>query len=320
MTRKADKVRGRGGDDSGEASQMRTRSSRKVFVRASLDTLTTYISGTAIEAVIAKDFVDSLKKRCQEVSATEQKLLERLLFVGGNNNHTALLPSDDHPGKPLRPWQCFYELELDAAQTYASRFFRNTQFYPVKGFPLLSPDDDVVIIGSQVSNLAARTLLGKVHQKEPVFRIAHGGWRTELHWNLFTPEDAPLTTISEFGGPRKSSAHVICEKGNPVPYEAERDPARTRYVDDYLLVTTLPRRKERKQRVLIFSGLHGAGTRSVDLILREPATGLLEKAARQIAGAPYFQMLLHLETVPDERGESFPCGPELIEARALIVE
>jgi hypothetical protein len=46
----------------------------------------------------------------------------------------------------------------------------------------------------------------------------------------------------------------------------------------------------------------------------------LQSAARQIAGAPYFQILLHVDTTADERGEGFPCHPKLVEARALIVE
>ena len=70
----------------------------------------------------------------------------------------------------------------------------------------------------------------------------------------------------------------------------------------------------------ILSGLHGPGTRAIDLILCKPPAAILEKAARQIAGAPYYQMLWHLDTTPDRRGECFPCHPELIEARALIVE
>jgi hypothetical protein len=190
----------------------------------------------------------------------------------------------------------------------------------VSGFPSLHPRDDVVIIGSQVSNLAARVLLGRADQAAPVFHITHGGWRTELHWNLYTPADAPRTTIREFGGPRESVGHVIHARGNPVPYASERDAARTRYLDDYLLITALPRRAGGKQRALVFSGLHGAGARAIDLILREPPTDLLEEAARQIAGAPYFQILLHLETTPDAQGESFPCCPSLIAARALVVE
>ena len=41
---------------------------------------------------------------------------------------------------------------------------------------------------------------------------------------------------------------------------------------------------------------------------------------RQIADAPYYQMLIHLDTTPDQRGECFPCRPELVEARALIIQ
>jgi hypothetical protein len=92
------------------------------------------------------------------------------------------------------------------------------------------------------------------------------------------------------------------------------------YLDDYLLITVLPRQAGRERRWIAFSGLHGPGSRAIDLILREPPTDLLHKAARQIGEAPFYQILLHVETAADERGEGFPCNPELVEARALVVE
>jgi hypothetical protein len=230
------------------------------------------------------------------------------------------LPADDHPARRLRSWQPFYELELDAAQTYASRFFCDTHFYRVSSFPRLRRDDDVVLIGSQVANASTRALLGRADHEDPVFDVTHSGWRAQLHWNLHTPESAPMTTIAEFRGQRTSLAHVFCERGSASCYESERDPAGTRYLDDYLLITVLPRRKGGAQRALILSGLHGPGTRAIDLILREPPATMLEKAAQQIGGAPYYQMLVHLDTTPDQRGECFPCRPELVDVRPLVIK
>jgi hypothetical protein len=294
--------------------------SGKVFVRVSLDTQQAYISGITIEAVLLKEFVASLKARCQAVPPTERALLERLFLAGRDGGYATILPADDHPGKPLRSWRPFYELEGDAAQTYLSRFYPDATFQAVKGFPTIHADDHLVIFGSQVANWWARALLGRADGAEPVFEIAHGGWHTNLHWNLHTPERAPLTTVREFRGPRASAAHVFCERGSPSCYESQRDLAGMGYLDDYLLVTVLPRQKGGAQRAIVFSGLHGPGSRAVDLILREPPTDLLRKAAAQIGGAPYFQILLHVETAADERDEGFPCHPELIEARALVVK
>lgn len=313
-------MRGKAEGDPEVSSEVYAKLSRKVFLRASRATLRVYVSGLAIEAVVPSVFVDGVRKRCAAISPHEQALLEELFFVGGNDNYTAVLPAGDHPGKRLRSWQQFYELEMDAAQTYVGRFFGHAHFYPVRNFPRVRPNDDVVIIGSQVSNASARALLGGVQQRYPVFQIAYGGWHTELHWNLVTPESALRTTITEFRGRRESSAHVICEKDSHVPYESLRDRTQTRYVDDYLLVTTLPVAKGGRQRVMIFAGLHGPGNRAVDLILREPPIGLLEKAARRIAGARFFQILLRVETVLDERGESFPRRPELVDVRPLVVD
>jgi hypothetical protein len=316
---KAGQARKRGKRPVRKIFPVRTRRTGKVFLRASLDTGRTYVSGIAVEAVVAKLFIDQLKVRCQEIPAPEQALLERLFYVGGKDRYTALLPADDHPARRLRSWQPFYELELDAAQTYASRFFCDTHLYRVNGFPRLRREDDAVLIGSQVANAATRALLGQADGEAPMFDVVRGGWRTQLHWNLHTPECAPRTTIAEFRGQRTSLAHLFCERGASC-YASKRDPAGTRYLDDYLLVTVLPRQKGEAQRALILAGLHGPGTRAIDLILREPPAAMLEEAARQVGGAPYYQMLWHLDTTPDRRGECFPCRPELVEARPLTIE
>jgi len=301
-------------------SSAQTRTTGKVFMRVSRSAQQVFISGNAIEAVVPEAFAASLKARCQALPAAEHALLERLFFASSPDGYAAILPADDHPSKRLRPWRCFYELEGDAAQTYVSRFYPDVTFLPVKGFPMLQPDDGLVIIGSQVANWWARALLGRADGAEPLFEIAYGGWRTRLHWNLQTPESAPLTTVREFSGPRASAAHVFCERGSLDCYGSERDLAGMGYLDDYLLVTALPRQKGGEQRAIVFSGLHGSGSRAVDLILRDPPVDLLYEATRQIANAPYFQILLHVETIADERGEGFPHNPELVEARALVVE
>jgi hypothetical protein len=302
------------------AARDHTNLPRKVFIRASLDMGRTYVSARAIEAVVPSVFAEGVRQRCGPVPPGADALLRQLFFVGGRDTYTALLPAADHPAKPLRTWQCFYELEMDAAQTYVSRFFPNTRFHRVWDFPRVRPSDDLVIIGSQVSNASARAFLGQVQQQEPLFYIEQGGWRTELHWNLFTPKGARVTTVREFRGRRGSQAHVFVERGSSARYRSQIDPEGTRYVDDYLLVTALPRRKGRRERALVFCGLHGAGSRALDLILREPPSEPLEAAARQIGGAPHFQMLLRVGTMPDERGESMPCSLELVEGRALVIE
>jgi hypothetical protein len=296
------------------------RTTGKVFMRASLGAHKATISGVAVEAVVLQEFVSSLRARCPALPAAEHTLLETLFLAGRPDGYAAILPADDHPGKRLRSWRCFYELEGDAAQTYVSRFYPNAAFEPVQGFPTVHPDDDLVIIGSQVANRWARDYLREPDLAEPVFEIARGGWRTTLHWNLHTPESAPLTTVTEFRGPRASAAHVFCERTGSVRHQSERDLAGMGYLDDYLLVTVLPRAKAGRQRVIIFAGLHGPGSRSVDLILREPPIDLLHKAAAQIAGAPFFQILLHVETTTDERGEGMPCNPTLVQARPLVLE
>ena len=118
-----------------DLSLIQNRLTGKVFARGSLCESRIDISGAAIEGVVAELFVDDLRRRCQVVPDAELDLLTRLFLAGGGANGIAVLPSDDHPSKPLRPWQPFYELEMDAAQTYICRFLGGMLFRPVRGFP-----------------------------------------------------------------------------------------------------------------------------------------------------------------------------------------
>ena len=303
------------GDRNGAGSELLS----KVFLRASRSALKTYVAGPALDAVLTDVFAQGVRSRCRPLLDGEQRLLEDL-FLLDRDGYTVVLPSDDHPARPLRAWQAFYELELDAAQTYASRFFSMTQFVRAYCFPQVDPQDEVVVIGSQVANASARAILGEGEREEPLLRIVHGGWRAELHWNLVTPVGSLPTRVTDFAGPRRSLAHVIHERGHATPYASRTDAAGIHYLDDYLLVTCLPRRKDLSQRMLIFAGLHGPGTRALDLILREPPVDELARAARTLAGARHYQMLLHVDTTLDSRGEAFPVNPTLVDARALIVE
>ena len=83
----------------------KNRNVGKVFARASCRERRTELSGAAIEAVIAADFIDGLKRRCSEVSRVEDELLDQLFLVGMGTNCVSVLPADAHPGSPLRIWQ-----------------------------------------------------------------------------------------------------------------------------------------------------------------------------------------------------------------------
>ena len=88
MSRQGERAPERAQDDSGLAPEICNRVSRKVFLRASLETGTTYVSGRAIEAVLPSVWAEGVKQRCGEIGAHERDLLERLFFAGGNNNYT----------------------------------------------------------------------------------------------------------------------------------------------------------------------------------------------------------------------------------------
>ena len=85
--------------------------------------------------------------------------------------------------------------------------------------------------------------------------------------------------------------------------------------------------KRRQFNQLVAAGALGAGLSGLSMpalattgssLDRVKASGKL-RIAGVADGAPYYQMLWHLDTTPDRRGECFPCRPELVEARALTI-
>jgi hypothetical protein len=89
--------------------------------------------------------------------------------------------------------------------------------------------------------------------------------------------------------------------------------------DDYLLITALPRYATGTQRVFIFGGSHGPGTRGATLLLGSPVAADLSKLLAQTRGEPYFQALFRVLVRTDEQGEFSPTRIELVEAEAIEV-
>jgi hypothetical protein len=244
--------------------------------------------------------------RQEKIKKTEEALLKNLFCPEGLAPWYALIPANDHPLHPLPEGQDFYPIESEAAASYQDRFSQGATVRKVNGNPWSRPDDNLVFFGSQVSNKHARRYLGKSTKQSPTFKIKnpYGQWQAELHWNIHTPQNAPIRKIIQNSEPWNSRGHRIASVyGNLDSYESIYNPQQQ---DDYILITRLPRYKQGNQYIIVFAGLHGAGTRATSKIFEQPPSNVLEKIKQKTSGEPFYQAVLKVTVKPDKAGNLMP--------------
>jgi hypothetical protein len=244
----------------------------------------------------------------------DQRLLQRLFGVGIGQTG-ALIPAANHPFKPpdRAPW---YPIEGDCCAAYRQRFLNDLRLTTVNGYPRIKPDDNIVVFGSQVSNLMTRGILGNPWRDKARLSINGQGWRTSLRWNLHSPSDAALIERKQFGSLWVSKNHsFVGSEGDVYRSSAPRGDLE----DDYLLVTSLPRQNRGSQRSIIFAAGHGPGQKAASTILATPPIKELEKVEKQIGGEPYYQALFYIPLRKDDTGEFCPKDVQLVKASKLEV-
>ena len=299
-------------------SALRKRWSRRAWIRCVGETLAYVAAGASIE-----DLRESWSDKNQE---QEQKLL-LLLSPASVSQSIGLIPAANHPFLPLPPGE-FYPIERSAAEAFRHCFYRHTRFIKLaSGFPQLQPEDDVVLFGSQVSNVDARFYLGLPTGEAPKLIIEPGHkYRANLTWNLHTPSDADIRTIVEYGLRWESKGHQFVSSAHgEAPFFSTYDQFDNRSIpkEDYLLFTCLPRSDRRNaRRVMIAAGLHGPGTDAIRHLLNAPPFKELEKAAKALEGAPWYQLLFHVRLKRAEISdltEMTPSEIRLVGAKPILV-
>jgi hypothetical protein len=245
----------------------------------------------------------------------DDKMLRRLFGLTGAQSGS-LMPAANHPFKPPPSDMLGYPTEEACCEAYRQRFHADLTLREVRGCPELREDDAIVLFGSQVSNLNTRTLLGNPWRESPVLQIVQRGWRTSLHWNLITPADAPVVERKQFGGRWLTWSHrIVGDDGSRFESVYQQG----LQIDDYLLVTSLPRYGSGPQRIVAMGGLHGAGQKASTVILRRPPMRELEKLDHKIGQEPYCQALFHVSVKQDQTGELVPGDISLVDAKVLHV-
>lgn len=266
--------------------------------------------------------LESIRHDLQELEKEETSLLEALFLPMDMLPWIAAVPASAHPFHPLGKDETWYQIEFEAAQAYSARFTPPiASVRTVSGFPHVRPADSLVLFGSQVSNVAARRILGKPWELPRLEAVGEKrDWKAGLHWNIYTPQDAPIRTIIEYGKLWKSKGHQVVARGGEV-FQSSYDKMEHQ-LDDFLLVTRLPRYwrgLNEKAMVIIFAGLHGGGTRASRSLLLDPPMDELRKMIRKIGYVPFYQALFYVECISDKVGEVQPKKIALIDAKALEI-
>lgn len=311
-------------DDPWREYALNTTSSRRAWIRARI------IEGLGVIGACLG--IESFFERKARDLLDEENNMVSSLFGPAPEHWVSIVPAAHHPFQPLEKGQSWYPIENELAQTYSQRFFSpQVKFRITPDFPEVQDDDGIVLLGSQVSNVNTRQILGSPWEEEPIFDVPvcpGMQWKTRLRWNLRTPLlDVPTVRRVQYGKGWKTEDHRICDrKSDKVEFKSYY-PSPSIQKDDYLLVTALPRYKAGKQMILILAGLHGPGTRTAGHILTYPPMGELQKVRERTHDAPYYQALFHVSLTPDITGElrprevspADPCPVSLVDACPLEV-
>jgi len=182
---------------------------------------------------------------------------------------------------------------------------------------IVQKDDAPLLIASHLTNAAARQYFGNPDSRVPYHQIrchdqnGEGGYEAELRWAIYSPENAPVKRKWELfqGKPmiRVEPVHKVDDLQSalaPVRFASEGDA--DRQIDDYLLITVLPRDSREDRRVISLAGLHKPGTLAASKLLREDRLSgltltMLRELSEWIPEYRYYQALISVQVrhLPD---------------------
>jgi hypothetical protein len=191
-------------------------------------------------------------------------------------------------------------------------------------------DDAPVLIASHLVSEPAARYFGDPKSPRPIhearYRGSGGEFRANLRWAIYTPEDAKIASRRELfqGAPmiRTEPIHNLADLDNPkLPQPLFAHQGDIDYqLDDYLLITVLPRDSRFDRRMISLAGLHKPGTLAAERFLSDPnlALKILTAIHEKVDGLPYYQALIGVK-VDHTAGVPRPTDLELKGAEAIKV-
>jgi hypothetical protein len=264
-----------------------------------------------------KTFFDDRNRQAEE---TDQALMQRLL--GTRTSPIALMPAQHHPFKSLRDIDDLYPMEAECCRAYIDRFTITNPYIErrVNGFLDLQDEYNVILFGSQVSNLATREILGNPYGvvDRVEYHDRNGGivGTIPLRWNLREDENSPIRTRLQYGGDWQYHDYVLHDFRSKGDIQLD-DPNS----EDLLLITALPRYRVGDTRRICLFGLHAAGTLASSKLLLQPPIDALRVISNEIRNKLAYQAYQALFRVSVDRnpqtGELQPASLTLKDVQNL---
>jgi hypothetical protein len=238
------------------------------------------------------------KELYKELADPDRPLLTHL-FGASDASETAIVPARHHPFQELELGKLGYDNEVACAASYISALFdKPRKIETVNEIMKIPPGANVVVFGSQVSNFVARDILGDPFDSRIVTRVAvpmkpykaKGSY--SLRWNLCSDNDAPTITRRQYNRDWQYKPHAILDFHSGAVIASD-----TQANSDLLLVTVIPWDFEARNRIVIFGGLHGAGTLATKKILQGEAHSELRKLEAEIGDHRCFQALFDVKCI-----------------------
>lgn len=214
-----------------------------------------------------RGLIDALLARMtptRQAPANERADLIRDLFLDLTADTDVIPPSDWEPQKPdievaKGLWTYGHEWHVMNA---IKGFLPESTTWDVSDKEFYThPNHSLICLGSGVSNLATREVLGNPHS--PKWAIPHGdGKVVALNYAMSYLESGTVER-AQCGRVYKGQESVIQQAGGSVV--ARPESVHGKLVEDYLLVTRIPGIVAGTTRTY-FAGLHGPGTRSTELL------------------------------------------------------
>jgi len=247
-----------------------------------------------------------------------------------HNDLISLVPANFHPNKPLAPFE-FYPIEKECSICYKECLLGDRPVQWIEKYSNIDPNNSIIAFGSQKANMISRRFLGNPYVKTPVFSLDddqknYYGWNTIFHWNFFDLCDNQTSTINQYGIDWESGHHQFVPSGKSgEKYESTYSTNANNIElqdNDFLLITSIPRNVKYRNRIIIFEGLHGAGTKAAKLLFSYPNIKLLRNIQVAINSNRFFQALLHVDVgYPNgDNNEAEPSKLQLIDAKPLLID
>ena len=219
----------------------------------------------------------------------------RRLFLP-NSNAIKILPGTHHYGFDNKA----HPDDLEAAQSVAAdcrQLLAPSKVTEEAGlFPADDLDGTLIFTGGVIANAATRLVLQytRVGSKPDMLQRVENPV-IPLRYEIDTDRTHSLLTIAQEKEPNWGVLDTTTGERFSVECDAQQRPR-----SDYLMVTVVPNflrqsSFDRGDRIVIFSGVHGAGTKASALLLRD--ANLLNRIRDSIRGAVAWQALIKVSRI-----------------------